>query len=98
MRETVAVSVKDLHLLLEAVQAAEHHPQVGFYDINRTAGQLKAELNMRLSIDKELIESALWCANMLIESGEWQMDIALLASRIAPHHKFDRLFHTLEKR
>ena len=71
-----------LVLLLNVIKAAQHK-EIGHEDLNHTLTSIYSRLRFKAWIERDILESALYCANRLNEEGEfWH-----------PHDKQFKLFH-----
>jgi hypothetical protein len=96
------VKATDLACLLEMVEAGVSNQRVGFEDADRTLAQLKAALDQKVPVDKELIESALWSANLMDEVGLFRHPygdkLLVMVSRLTPPgYKFDSFSHLFSR-
>lgn len=63
----IRVRAADLLALVQAVVTAKNDPNVGFEDANTTYEKFVSALNSSITIESDLIEGALWSANLLNE-------------------------------
>lgn len=61
----------DLVALLNSVMEANKDPDIGFEDANRTYERMVSALNFNITVPIDVIESALWSANLLNEKGKF---------------------------
>lgn len=96
------LTVADLAALVECLAKGKGHSAVGFEDAVRTYKQVLNILNLKVSVDKEVLESALWSANLLNDIGMFKhplsTDFKQMVNRIVPKgYKFDETFNLIEK-
>jgi hypothetical protein len=98
----LTISVIDLVALIDSVSKGAAMAEIGFEDADRTLEQLYTALNKPVKIDKELIESALWSANLLNQAGLFRhplnMSFPNMVSRIVPEGlTYDSFFNLISK-
>jgi len=94
--------VADLAALVECLAKGKANNAVGFEDAVRTYNQVLNILNVKVAVDQEVVESALWSANLLNDIGMFthplSVDFNQMIQRITPEgFKFDSEFNLMEK-
>ena len=67
----VAVTLRDIMVLLDNVRLGASMPDVGFEDANQTYNSIVTKLNKKVSLKVSDLESALWSCNLLDEKGKF---------------------------
>lgn len=92
----------DVTALLWNVVAASKNSEVGFEDANRTLKELLGDLNVTVRVSESAIESALWCANLLDERGQYVHPMGVpfesFAQKIAGKEIFDKDYNYFRDR
>lgn len=65
---TMTVKLMDVLVLLHSIHRAQEMSGLSNADADRTLAELHEALNRSVRIDKKVLESALWSANMLSEN------------------------------
>lgn len=96
------VRLSDICVLMHNVQEGSKHPEVGFEDAQRTLDHLVNALNRKILLPPDLIESALWSANLLNEAGAFQdfRDRSLddFIKQVLGKEQFNKLYNTIERK
>lgn len=97
---TAPVSLYDVAVLFANLHKAIHDPLVGFEDADRTLTEMELALRRYVPMRIDVIESALWAANLLNEKGDffhprgYAFDEFL--AKLLPDRSFDKVFNTVE--
>lgn len=98
----IKTTLQDTAILLFNLAKARGYAQVGFEDANRTYHQLVHSLERASMFNIEVVESALWAANLLSEEGKFEHPDGLTFDEFVTKmlsltkYKFDRTYNTLE--
>lgn len=98
------VNISDLAILLGAIHCVNKSKSLELHDAERTIEQLMRQLERKVMIDQELLESSLYAANILSEIGEfWHprgLEFGEFAKQvIGPNREFDMKYNLiLEKK
>lgn len=65
------ITLLDAAVLLFNVHRAAYHPALGFEDADRTLEELIRSLDREISVDRDVVESALHACTMAKESGRF---------------------------
>ncbi len=98
MNEQVRLS--DLAVLLVALQDVARHSVLDLHDADRTADQLSGQLDRKVNVDRGLLQSIMYAANMLDERGEfWHPKglsfQAFVKQIVGPTKRFDKTYHLI---
>lgn len=97
---TVPVSLHDLAILLANLHRAVEDPLVGFEDADRTLTEMELQLRRYVPVRVEVIESALWAANLLSEKNSFfhprNFTFDEFMSKMLPGKTFDKIFNLVE--
>lgn len=93
------LTAEQVAVLLDCVSRGAAHPHVGFCDQDFTIDQVKAGLS-KLVVRAEILESALWSANMLDEIGRFSPQYTLtfdefLSSVLPSKFIYDKFFNLI---
>ncbi len=100
MVNDLKIKILDLAILLLNVHRAAQEPAIGFVDANQSLDTLTSKLDRTISIDRSLIESALWSSNMLDEDGKFwhprDMSFEKWHKELLKKEKYNRYYGVLE--
>lgn len=71
-------------LLLNVLEAADD-PDIGTQDTHRTRKDILQQLAVSVKLSESLVESALWCSNMLHEKGRFKHPLGHSFDQFAKH-------------
>lgn len=95
------ISTSDLTTLIHNVRVGESIEDVGFEDASTTMERLLYWLNKKVWVPPNVLESALWSANLLNERGEfWDSkgrDFNTFVRDICGKAKFNLFYNTIER-
>lgn len=100
-KEWRKVKLLDSAILLYHVHRGAQHPKVGFEDTNRSLDQLTHALGKPAWIEKPVVESALWSANLLDEQNQFWHPKGLnftqfVQTLLGPGEAFDLFYNTIQ--
>lgn len=95
------VRLRDIVTLLASIKAASENADIGFSDALQTEDQVYNQLNKTVLVDPNVIESALWCCNMLnelelFEDYRGRTFDQFVVDALNGHGTFDKTYSTVE--
>lgn len=101
--DTRVVTTRHLAILLANLHRAVVEQTVGFEDADRTSRELEMLLTRRVAIPRHLLESALWCCNLLWEKRKFfhpddNTSFAAFFREMCPDDRFDLALNLIEKK
>jgi hypothetical protein len=102
LAKKIHLSESNKLILLDNIARGAEHVNVGFEDAARTRGQLEGLIISGRALDMEVLESALWSANLLNEEGSFYHPAGLtfdqFVEEILPTNMtFDRFFNLIKE-
>jgi len=95
------IAAKELVVLM--LNAYKYNEQFGWDDAERLIEEVMSKVDRELFIEKQAIESLLYCSNMLDENKSfWHPSgkdfETMLSEVVSKHYKFNRTYNYLEKK